>query len=119
MRIVFTLAVFLFSTPIFSQDLTGIWRGNFMSADNKMSDLFNLEDRYKYEVQIDQQGKAFSGVTYSYKKTEFYGKASSSGTINPQTGKVILQEIKLLELKMASQLCMLDDLFFAIHKKWR
>jgi len=102
MRIVFTLAVFLFSTPIFSQDLTGIWRGNFMSADNKMSDLFNLEDRYKYEVQIDQQGKAFSGVTYSYKKTEFYGKASSSGTINPQTGKVILQEIKLLELKMAS-----------------
>ena len=102
MRIVFTLAVFLFSTPIFSQDLSGIWRGNFMSADNKMSDLFNLEDRYKYEVQIDQQGKAFTGVTYSYKKTEFYGKASSSGTVNPKTGKVILQEIKLLELKMAS-----------------
>jgi len=73
-----------------------------MSADNKMSDLFNLEDRYKYEVQIDQQGKAFTGVTYSYKKTEFYGKASSSGTVNPKTGKVILQEIKLLELKMAS-----------------
>lgn len=102
MRIFFTLVVFLFSTPIFSQDLSGIWRGNFMSADNKMSDLFNLEDRYKYEVQIDQQGKAFTGVTYSYKKTEFYGKASSSGTVNPKTGKVILQEIKLLELKMAS-----------------
>ncbi|MEP6726116.1 MAG: hypothetical protein ABJC98_09890 [Bacteroidota bacterium] len=102
MRIVFTLVLFLLSVPVFSQDLTGIWRGNFVSADNKMNDLFNLEDRYKYEVQIDQRGKAFNGVTYSYKRTEFYGKASSNGTVNPKTGKVILQELKLLELKMAS-----------------
>jgi len=102
MRIIFTLVVFLLSAPLFSQDLTGIWRGSFVSADNKMTDLFNLEDRYKYEVQIDQRGKAFSGVTYSYKRTEFYGKASSSGTINAKTGKVVLQELKLLELKMAS-----------------
>jgi len=101
MRIVFTLFVFLLSAPLFSQDLTGIWRGNFMSADNKMTDLFNLADRYKYEVQIDQQGKVFNGVTYSYKRTEFYGKASSNGTVNPKTGKVLLQELKLLELKMA------------------
>lgn len=102
MRVVFTLALFVFCVPIFSQDLTGIWRGNFISADTKMNDVFNLQDRYKYEVQLDQQGKAFNGITYSYKRTEFYGKASSSGTINLQTGKVILQEIKLLELKMAS-----------------
>ena len=102
MKAIFTLAFFLVTVPIFSQDLTGIWRGNFISADTKMNDVFNLQDRYKYEVQLDQQGKAFNGITYSYKRTEFYGKASSSGTINPQTGKVILQEIKLLELKMAS-----------------
>jgi hypothetical protein len=67
-----------------------------------MNDVFNLQDRYKYEVQLDQQGKTFNGITYSYKRTEFYGKASSSGTVNLQTGKVILQELKLLELKMAS-----------------
>ncbi len=102
MRILFTLAFFLLCVPLISQDLTGIWRGNFISADTKMNDVFNLQDRYKYEVQLDQQGKAFKGVTYSYKRTEFYGKASSNGTVNPQTGKVILQEIKLLELKMAS-----------------
>ena len=102
MRLFFTLIVFFLSVPVFSQDLTGIWRGNFVSSDNKMNDLFNLEDRYKYEVQIDQHGKAFNGVTYSYKRTEFYGKASSNGTINPATGKVMLQEIKLMELKMAS-----------------
>lgn len=102
MKTLFTLAFFLLCIPLFSQDLTGIWRGNFMSADTKMNDVFNLQDRYKYEVQLDQRGKAFNGITYSYKRTEFYGKASSSGTINLQTGKVILQEIKLLELKMAS-----------------
>ncbi len=102
MRIIFTLVVFVLSVPVFSQDLTGIWRGSFVSADNKMTDLFNLQDRYKYEVQLDQQGKNFNGVTYSYKRTEFYGKASSSGTINAKTGKVMLQELKLLELKMAS-----------------
>ncbi len=102
MRAVFTLIVFLISAPLFSQDLTGIWRGNFMSSDNKMSDPFSLSDRYKYEVQIDQRGKEFNGVTYSYKRTEFYGKASSNGTVNPKTGKVMLQELKLLELKMAS-----------------
>jgi len=102
MRIVYTLVFFLLSLPVFSQDLTGIWRGSFVGADNKMTDLFNLQDRYKYEVQIDQHGKSFDGVTYSYKRTEFYGKAASNGTINPATGKVVLQELKLLELKMAS-----------------
>ncbi|MEO6316504.1 MAG: hypothetical protein ABIU63_05750 [Chitinophagaceae bacterium] len=102
MRTCFTLAFFLLAIPVFSQDLTGIWRGNFVAADNKMTNLFDLEDRYKYEVQIDQRGKSFNGVTYSYKKTAFYGKAASSGTINPVTGKVVLQELKLLELKMAS-----------------
>ncbi|MFT3934621.1 MAG: hypothetical protein QM726_13440 [Chitinophagaceae bacterium] len=102
MRGFLTLFVILFTVPAFAQDLTGIWRGSFVSSDAKMMDMFNLEDRYKYEVQIDQQGKAFNGVTYSYKRTEFYGKAASNGTINIKTGKVMLQELKLLELKMAS-----------------
>src|SRR5450432_1885426 len=101
MRTLCTLVIVLFTIPVFCQDLTGIWRGSFVSADNKMADLFNLEDRYKYEVQIDQRGKAFSGVTYSYKTTVFYGKASSNGTVNPKTGKVVLNELKLLELKMS------------------
>jgi hypothetical protein len=102
MRILFTLVVCLLTLPVLCQDLTGIWRGSFVEADNKMNDLFNLEDRYKYEVQIDQHGKSFNGVTYSYKTTVFYGKASSDGTVNTKTGKVVLQELKLLELKMAS-----------------
>lgn len=103
MRFIFTLlATLLFLSP-YSQDLTGIWRGSFLSADNKMMDLFNLEDRYKYEVQIDQHNKTLGGVTYSYKTTVFYGKASANGSVNTKTGKVILQELKLLELKMTPE----------------
>ena len=100
MRVVYTCICCLLFFSGFSQDITGIWRGNFISADNKLMDMFNLEDRYKYEVQIDQRNKAFNGVTYSYKTTVFYGKASANGTVNVKTGKVMLQELKLLELKM-------------------
>lgn len=83
----------------FGQDLTGIWRGSFSSSD-RINQLLNLEDRYKYEVQIDQSSKGFNGVTYSYKTTVFYGKASANGTVNPKTGKVLLTEIKMMEIKM-------------------
>lgn len=81
--------------------MTGIWRGSFISSDKKMMDLFNVEDKYKYEIQLDQANKGFTGVTYSYKTTVFYGKASAKGTINPATGKVRIEEIRLLELKMS------------------
>lgn len=100
MRLIVTLFLLTVVINARSQDLTGIWRGSFISSDNKMADLFNMEERYKYEVQIDNRGKIFQGVTYSYKTTVFYGKATSKGTINPKTGKVILEEGKLLELKM-------------------
>jgi hypothetical protein len=103
MRFIFTLLASLLFLSAYSQDLTGIWRGSFLSADNKMMDLFNLEDRYKYEVQIDQHNKTLGGVTYSYKTTVFYGKASANGSVNTKTGKVILQELKLLELKMTPE----------------
>jgi hypothetical protein len=101
MRGTVTLLACLLFFSGYAQDLTGIWRGTFVSADSKLMDVFKLEDRYKYEVQIDQRNKAFSGVTYSYKTTVFYGKASASGTVNPKTGKVMLNELKLLELKMS------------------
>ncbi len=103
MRYIITLLASLLFFSANSQDLTGIWRGSFLSADNKMMDLFNLEDRYKYEVQIDQHNKNLAGVTYSYKTTVFYGKASANGSVNAKTGKVVLQELKLLELKMTPE----------------
>ena len=85
------------------QDLTGIWRGHFKStgAGNRVLEQLMGEDRYKFEVQLDQRQKAFTGVTYSYKTTVFYGKATCSGAVNTSTKKVILDELKIVEVRMA------------------
>jgi hypothetical protein len=101
MKIYFLLFFLLLAGSGGAQDLTGIWRGSFNSTDRGLSDMFDLGERYKYEVQIDNRGKVFNGVTYSYKTTVFYGKASAKGTVNDKTGKVLLEELKLLELKMS------------------
>lgn len=77
-----------------AQDVTGIWRGYFIS---------DFGDQYKLEVQIGKNGKYFlQGVTYSYLRTEFYGKATATGNYNPGSKKVQIEEIKTVELKMSS-----------------
>lgn len=84
-----------------AQDVTGVWRGHFRSNNTELrSSLF--DDRYKFEVQIAQTNKAFEAVTYSYLSTIFYGKAAATGTVNAHTGKVLLQEGKLLEVRNQS-----------------
>ncbi len=90
----------LLSLSVQAQDLTGIWRGHFRSANGRMLQLLGEDDRYKFEVQLDQRNKSFKGVTYSYKTTVFYGKAICNGTINPTTKKVLLEELKIVEVKM-------------------
>ena len=54
------------------------------------------------EVQIAQTHNHFEAITYSYKNTEFYGKAEASGTLNAETKKVLLKEGKLLEVRFAT-----------------
>lgn len=93
-----------------AQDLTGVWRGNFRStAKARLMDIPEADDRYKFEVQVDQQGKKFTGVTYSYKTTIFYGKATCYGTISPTTKGVFLEELKIVEqrISMGSDICLM------------
>lgn len=91
------------SISVSAQDLTGIWRGGFRStAKNRLMEMLGQDDRYKFEVQIDQKDKRFSGVTYSYLTTVFYGKATCEGTVNPTTHKVLLDEIKIVEQRMST-----------------
>jgi hypothetical protein len=85
-----------------AQDLTGIWRGHFERENERTADIPGMDDRYKFEVQVDQKDKLIKGVTYSYKTTIFYGKASCYGAINKQTKKVFLEETKILDVKTAS-----------------
>jgi len=58
-----------------------------------------VEDRYKFEVQIAQRDKSVEAVTYSYLSSLFYGKAAATGAVNVKNGKVLLQEVKLLEVR--------------------
>lgn len=101
MRLILLVFLLGLGTIGFGQDLTGIWRGQFRS-NNRMMQLMNIDDRYKFEVQIAQKAKAFQAVTYSYKTTEFYGKADAKGTIHTGTKKVLIEELKIVEVRMRS-----------------
>jgi len=94
----------MLSSFSYAQKLTGIWRGYFVQQDfNPLSGEF-IEDKYKYEVQINQlSNNALEGVTYSYKTTVFYGKASLHGIFKAETKNILLKEIKMLDLKMSGQ----------------
>lgn len=88
-----------------AQDLTGIWRGHFLQTGSMVSildKLYGSADRYKFEVQLDQRANKFAGVTYSYKTTIFYGKASCDGTVNSKTKKVLLKELRIEEVRMSA-----------------
>jgi len=92
-----------------AQDITGIWRGHF-SDNNRLNQILNIDDRYRFEVQIAQTDKKLQAVTYSYKNTEFYAKASATGSINPKTGKVRVLELKIIEVRkgMNTMVCSMD-----------
>ena len=76
-----------------SQNLTGIWRGYFITESG---------EQYKYELQIDQnRSNRLSGVSYSYLDTRFYGKATLSGNFTKTSKAALIQEIKTVEVKMS------------------
>ncbi len=90
--------------PLPAQNLTGIWRGNFITESNQY---------YKFEVQIKQSGSFVSGVSYSYLSTIFYGKATLTGTFSKQGQSALIKEIKTVELRMSggSQACIMKCMF--------
>jgi hypothetical protein len=110
MRLIFTLfTLLLFSFCAQSQNITGIWRGYFSSANGLYRDGVR-EEMYKYEIQIDEKkDKSIKGVTYSYKSTIFYGKASMQGIYTPVSKTLIIKETGLIELEIGdkSQPCLM------------
>jgi hypothetical protein len=103
MRLILLLCFCVAGNAAFSQDLTGIWRGNFRQANAEhFPDTSFFDDRYKFETQILQDNKIFTGVTYSYQSTVFYGKASCNGSISTKSKKVILEESRLMEVRSRS-----------------
>ncbi|MDQ6813238.1 MAG: hypothetical protein M3040_05855 [Bacteroidota bacterium] len=81
------------------KNITGIWKGYFVQSSFGFTD-----DRYKFEVQLAQLANdALNGVTYSYKTTVFYGKAEAKGINTTKTNNIILNELKLVDLKIADR----------------
>lgn len=98
MKFSFTLLYFLllFSLRSGAQNITGIWKGYFVQNTFGFS-----EERYKFEIQIEQlPNNGINGVTYSYKTTVFYGKAEAKGIYTKKTNNILLNEIKLVDLKI-------------------
>ena len=98
----FALTVFTF-LPVFSifsfaQNITGIWRGYFITDDG---------EQYRFEIQMEQKNNTLSGVTYSYQDKRFYGKCTMTGNYSNASGNALVQEIKTIEVKMslASSAC--------------
>ena len=88
-----TLLFLSFVLPAQAQDITGIWRGYFITEG---------ADNYKFELQVEQSpNKRISGVSYSYLSTVFYGKATLTGYFNAAKDSALIQEIKTVELRMA------------------
>jgi len=76
-----------------AQDLTGIWRGYFIT---------DMGDQYKFELQVEHnKTNSISGVSYSYLSTVFYGKATLTGHFNKDSKNALVQEIKTVELRMS------------------
>lgn len=95
-------ALLLLSTIVHAQSMFGIWRGYFFSGYGA------FKQQYKYEVQLDElfnksSQKAIQGVTYSYRTTVFYGKATLQGIYDAGSKTITIRETKLVELKIAER----------------
>ncbi|HVK96638.1 MAG TPA: hypothetical protein VM368_02420 [Flavisolibacter sp.] len=86
------LLIINFSISSFAQNLTGIWRGFFVTDGG---------DQYKYEFQIKHDKNNIIGVSYSFLDTRFYGKATLEGNFVKADNSAIVRELKTVEVKMA------------------
>lgn len=80
-----------FQSSLHAQDLTGIWKGYFISDDGEY---------YKLEFQVAQNGAyGVTGVSYSYLDVRFYGKATMTGNFIKSASSFKIREIKTVEVK--------------------
>jgi hypothetical protein len=92
-KLILLISIFLLLvvSKSYSQNLTGIWRGYFITESL---------DQYKFELQIEQKHNTISGVSYSYLTTVFYGKATLTGNFSNSSQNALIQEIRTVEVKM-------------------
>lgn len=104
MKLFFTLiALWTLMIQLPAQKVTGIWRGYFTSSSGVYREGVR-EEMYKYEIQINQlSNNSIKGVTFSYKTTVFYGKATLQGIYNVKSKTLLLKETDLVDLKVGDK----------------
>lgn len=86
-------SLLVLTAPIHSnaQDLTGIWKGYFISDGG---------DYYKLEFQVSQSNSyGVTGVSYSYLDVRFYGKATMTGSFIKNSSTFRIREVRTVEVK--------------------
>ena len=89
-----------------AQNLTGVWRGYFIT------DQF---EQYKFEIQIEQIGPSVQGVSYSYLNKVFYAKTALRGNFESGNKLARVEETQSIEIKMSddSHSCLMNcNLFY-------
>jgi hypothetical protein len=96
-RLLLVLFLCVYSFSSFSQDVTGIWKGYFISDDGS---------QYRLEFQVKQNSRgevAVTGVSYSWQDDiKFYGKATMTGSFIKTSKNFRIKEIKTVEVKSAT-----------------
>ncbi|HEX2606358.1 MAG TPA: hypothetical protein VHK91_03220, partial [Flavisolibacter sp.] len=93
MKRILVLILLLAGIPVFSwsQDLTGIWKGYFITESG---------EQYRLEFQVQQKKKQLvSGVSYSYLDTRFYGKSTMTGNFSNLNKSFSIQELRTVEVR--------------------
>jgi hypothetical protein len=101
-RLLFLLLIPFTQFTSSAQDLTGIWKGYFISDDGEY---------YKLEFQVAQNSSdAVTGVSYSYLDVRFYGKATMTGSFIKTSSSFRIREIKTVEVKssLGSATCIMN-----------
>ena len=85
------ISLFFLRPFSFAQDLTGIWKGYFITDGG---------EQYKLEFQVKQNPtSSVTGVSYSYLDVRFYGKATMTGSLKKAEKKFQIQELRTVEVK--------------------
>lgn len=97
LKFLISIILFHFSFFLNAQNLTGIWKGQFIIDDKKS---LKSDNEYKFELQILQNvDGSLRGVTYTYKVKEYYGKADFTGQISKNLTSVLIKESKITEVE--------------------
>jgi len=85
------LTFFLFPLLALTQEITGIWKGYFVTESG---------EQYKLEFQVKKNGTiTINGISYSYLDTRFYGKATMTGNYSTATKTLKIQELRTVEVR--------------------